>query len=106
MGIRAKWQFEDFCGENPLTNEEFKRTVQKMISAEERTRERFSDGCDNRENYDSKGNQGGQQNRNRRPDNVVASADKPKKSSKPRRFEGLKNLPCPWHPNLSHTAGE
>jgi hypothetical protein len=27
MGIRAKWQFQDFCRENPQTNEEFKRTV-------------------------------------------------------------------------------
>jgi hypothetical protein len=27
MGIRAKWQFQDFCRENPLTNEEFKYTV-------------------------------------------------------------------------------
>jgi hypothetical protein len=27
MGIRAKWQFQDFCRENPLTNEEFKCMV-------------------------------------------------------------------------------
>jgi hypothetical protein len=106
MGIRAKWQFQDFCRENPLTNEEFKCTVQKMISAEERTRERFGDGHDNWENYDNRGNQGGQQNRKRRPDNMFASTDKSKKSNKPRRFEDLENIPCPWHPNSSHTAGE
>jgi hypothetical protein len=27
MGIHAKWQFQDFSRENPLTNEEFKCTV-------------------------------------------------------------------------------
>jgi hypothetical protein len=28
-GILAKWQFHDFCKENPRSNEEFKRTVEK-----------------------------------------------------------------------------
>jgi hypothetical protein len=37
---------------------------------------------------------------------MVTSTDKSKKSSKPRRFEDLENLPYPWHPNSSHTAGE
>jgi hypothetical protein len=37
---------------------------------------------------------------------VVTSDDKSKKSSKPRRFEDLENLPCPCHPNSSHTVGE
>jgi hypothetical protein len=77
-----------------------------MISTEERTRERFGDGRDNRDNYDNRGNQGGQQNRKRRPDNMVVSASKSKKSSKPRRFEDLENLPYPWQPNSSHTAGD
>jgi hypothetical protein len=36
----------------------------------------------------------------------LASIDKPKKSFKPRRCKDLENLPCPWHPNGSHTAGE
>jgi hypothetical protein len=77
-----------------------------MISAEERTRERFSDGRYNWENYDNWGNQSGQQNQKCRPNNVVTSANKSKKSSKPRRFEDLENLPCPWHLNSSHTTGE
>jgi hypothetical protein len=77
-----------------------------MISAEEKTRERFNpDGRDNCDNYDNRGNQGGQ-NRKRRPNNTVAYADKSKKSSKPRRFKDLENLPYPWHPNSSHTIGE
>jgi hypothetical protein len=58
-----------------------------MISAEERTRERFGDGHDNRENYDNRGNQAGQQNQKHIPDNVVASTKELKKSSKPRWFE-------------------
>jgi hypothetical protein len=77
-----------------------------MILAEERTQKRSDDGRDNWENYDNRGNQGGHQNRNRRPNNMVASTDKSKKSSKPRRFEDLENLPCPWHPNSSHTASD
>jgi hypothetical protein len=106
MEIRAKWQFQDFCRENPLTNEEFKHTVPKIVSTEERTRERFDGRHDNRENYDNKGNQAEQQNRKCRTDNVVASTDKSKKSSKPRWFLDLENLPCPWHPNSSHTVDE
>jgi hypothetical protein len=42
-GIMAKWQFQDFCEENPRNNEEFRRTVEKMITAEEKTRKRFLD---------------------------------------------------------------
>jgi hypothetical protein len=32
--------------------------------------------------------------------------DKSKKSSKPRQFKDLENLPCAWHLNSSHTAGD
>jgi hypothetical protein len=39
--IIAKWQFQDFCKENPRNNEEFTRIVEKMTMAEEKTRERF-----------------------------------------------------------------
>ena len=42
-GIMARWQFQDFCKENPRNNEEFRRTVEKMITTEEKTRERFLD---------------------------------------------------------------
>jgi hypothetical protein len=45
----AKWQFQDFYKENPRNNEEFKRTVEKMITVEEKTRERFLDR-NNRDN--------------------------------------------------------
>jgi hypothetical protein len=45
----AKWQFQDFCKENPRNNEEFRRAVEKMIIAKENTRERFPDR-NNREN--------------------------------------------------------
>ena len=47
----ARWQFQDFCKENPRNNEEFRRTVEKMITAEEKTQERFSDR-NNRDNPD------------------------------------------------------
>ena len=50
-GIMARWQFQDFCKENLRNNEEFRRTVEKMITAEEKTRERFSDR-NNRDNLD------------------------------------------------------
>lgn len=42
-GILTKWQFHDFYKENPQSNEEFKHTVEKMIVAVEKTRERFLD---------------------------------------------------------------
>ena len=32
----ARWQFQDFCKENPRNNEEFRRTVEKMITVEEK----------------------------------------------------------------------
>jgi hypothetical protein len=50
-GILAKWQFHDFCKENPRSNEEFKRTMEKMIATEEKTQERFLDR-NNRDNPD------------------------------------------------------
>jgi len=40
----AKWQFQDFCRENPKTNEYFEYTVEKMITIEEKTQERLPDG--------------------------------------------------------------
>ena len=57
--MKYKWQFENFCDDNPETAEEFKRTVQKMIASKERTRERFP--CDQQDNkgYDPRSNQGG-----------------------------------------------
>jgi hypothetical protein len=42
-GIMVKWQFQDFCKENPRNNKEFRRMVEKMIMAEEKMRERFLD---------------------------------------------------------------
>jgi hypothetical protein len=74
-----------------------------MIASEERTKARFGDGRGNCD--DDVGNQGNQ-NRKRRPNNMVAFANKGKKSSKPRRFQDLENLPCPWHPNSNHTTAD
>jgi hypothetical protein len=37
---------------------------------------------------------------------MVASTNKLEKSSKPRHFKDLENLPYPWHPNSSHTVGD
>ena len=49
--IMARWQFQDLCKENPRNNKEFRRIVEKMITAEEKTRERFPDR-NNRDNPD------------------------------------------------------
>jgi hypothetical protein len=48
----AKWQFQDFCKENPRNNEEFRRTVEKDDHAEEKTRERFPDRNNQENNRD------------------------------------------------------
>jgi hypothetical protein len=45
----AKWQFQDFCKEDPRNNKEFRCIVEKMITAEEKTREIFLDK-NNRDN--------------------------------------------------------
>jgi hypothetical protein len=42
-GIMVKWQFQNFCKENPRNNKEFRRTVENMIMAEQKTRERLPD---------------------------------------------------------------
>jgi hypothetical protein len=39
----AKWKFQHFCKENPRNNEKIRRTLEKIITAEEKTRERFPD---------------------------------------------------------------
>ena len=80
-GIKYKWQFEKSCDDNPETTEEFKRTIQKMIASEERTRERFPCGQQDK-GYDPRSNKGGQSSRNRGPNNTLASIDRSKKSNK------------------------
>ena len=57
-GIKYKWQFEKFYDDNLETVDEFKRTIQKMVASEERTRERFPHGQQDK-GYDSRSNQGG-----------------------------------------------
>jgi hypothetical protein len=105
-GILAKWQFQDFYKENPRSNEEFKRTVEKMITAEEKTRERFPD-WNNLDNLDRQNHwNNGHQDRKWGPDNTVVVADKPKKFSKPRKFEDIENMHYIWHPNGNHTTGD
>jgi hypothetical protein len=76
-----------------------------MIAAEERTKAKFGDGRGNQSNRDDYGGNQSNQNRKRRPDNIVASADKSKKN-KSRKFQDLENLPCPWHPNSNHTTAD
>ena len=106
-GIKYKWQVEKFCDDNPETAKDFKRTVQKMIASEERTHEWFPRTQQASRNYDPRGNQGGQSNRKWGPDNTLASMDRSKKSNKNnKKFEYLKNLPCPFHKNAKHTATE
>jgi hypothetical protein len=59
-GILARWQFHDFFKENPRSNEEFKRMVEKMITVEEKPRERFLDR-NNRNNSDGRNHQSNEQ---------------------------------------------
>ena len=88
----ARWQFQDFCKENPRNNEEFKRTVEKMITVEEKTKERFLER-NNRDNPDKQNPRNNRhQERKRGPYNMVAMADKSKKFTKPRRYDGIENM--------------
>jgi hypothetical protein len=74
----AKWQFQDFCKENPRNNEEFRRAVKKMIMAEEKTKERFPDRNNkenNRDNLDRRNFPNmGYSDRKHGPDNTIAMA--------------------------------
>jgi hypothetical protein len=100
----AKWQFQDFCKENPRNNEEFRHIVEKMIIVEEKTRERFLDR-NNRDNPDRQNHQNnGHQDRKHGPDNTVAVADKSKKFLKFKKFENIENMHCIWHPQENHTT--
>jgi len=77
-----------------------------MIASEERTRERFPRGPQDK-GYDPRSNQGGQSARKRGSDNTLASMDRSKKSNKNnKKFKDLKNLSYPFHKNAKHTAAE
>jgi hypothetical protein len=97
----AKWQFQDFCKENPRNNEEFRRTVEKMITAKEKTWEKFpyrNNRDNNRDNLDRQNyRNNGHQDRKRGSDNTIAMANKSKKFSKFKRFEDIENMHCIWH---------
>jgi hypothetical protein len=75
--------------------------VERMITAEEKTRERFLDR-NNRDNPNRQNHR--HQDRKRGIDNTVAVADKAKKFSKPRKFDDIENMHCIWHPNGNHTT--
>ena len=76
-----------------------------MITAEEKTQERFPDK-NNRDNPDKQYHRNNRhQERKRGPDNTVAMADKSKKFSKPRRYDDIENMHCILHPNGKHTIG-
>ena len=73
-----------------------------MITAEEKTRERFLDR-NNRDNLDKQNHRNiRHQERKRGPDNI-AVADKSRKFSKPRRYDDIENMHCIWHPKGNHT---
>ena len=100
----ARWQFQDFYKENPRNNEEFRRTVEKMITAEEKTRERFPERS-NRDNPDRQNHRNTRhQERKRGLDNTIAVADKSRKFSKPRRYDDIENMQCILHPKANHTT--
>ena len=74
-----------------------------MITVEEKTRERFPDR-NNRDNPDRQNHRNiRHQERKHGPDNTVAVADKSRKFSKPRRYDGIENMQCIWHPKANHT---
>ena len=77
-----------------------------MITAEEKTRERFSDR-NNRDNPDKQNPRNNRhQERKHGPDNTVAVTDKSRKFSKPRRYDDIENMCCPLHPKGNHTIGD
>ena len=101
----ARWQFQDFCKENPRNNEEFRRIVEKMITTEEKTRERFLDR-NNRDNPDKQNHRNiRHQERKRGQDNTIAGADKSRKFSKSRKYDDIENMHCILHPKGNHTIG-
>jgi hypothetical protein len=81
-----------------------------MITAEEKTRERFPNKNNRDNNWDNpkrrsyRGDRS--QDRKRRSDNTVAMADKAKKFYKPRKYDNLENMPCIWHPADRHKTGD
>ena len=76
-----------------------------MITAEEKTRERFPERS-NRDNPDKQNHRNNRhQERKRGPDNTIAVTDKSMKFSKPRRYDDIENMHCPLHPNGKHTIG-
>ena len=100
----ARWQFQDFCKENPRSNEEFRRIVEKMITAEEKTRERFLDR-NNQDNPDKQNHRNNRhQERKRGPDNTIAVTDKSRKFSKPRRYDDIEHMHCILHHKGNHTT--
>jgi hypothetical protein len=75
-----------------------------MITAEEKTQERFPDR-NNRDNSNRQNHQNnGHQDRKHGPNNTVVVADKAKEFSKPRKFDDIENMHCIWHPNGNHTT--
>jgi hypothetical protein len=75
-----------------------------MITAEEKTRERFPD-LNNRDNPERQNHQNNEhQDRKCEPNNTVAIADKAKVFSKPRKFDDIENMHYIWHSNGSHTT--
>jgi hypothetical protein len=105
-GIMAKWKFQDFYKENLRNNEEFRCTVEKMITVEEKIRERFPDR-NNRDNLDKQNHQNNRHHdRKCGLDNTVAVANKSKKNFKFKKFKDIENMHCIWHPQGNHTMGE
>ena len=102
----ARWQFQDFYKENLRSNEEFRCTVEKMITAEEKTRERFPDK--NNQDYPDKRNHQNVRHQERKhgPDNTVEMADKSRKFSKPRGYDNIENMRCILHPKWNHTISD
>ena len=77
-----------------------------MITAEEKTRERFPKRS-NRDNPDKQNHRNNRhQERKHGPDNTVAVTDKSRKFSKPRRYDDIENMRCPLHPKGNHTIGD
>jgi hypothetical protein len=84
--------------------------IEKMIMAEEKTRERFPDRNNRENNRDNSDRRNfskiGHPDRKCGPNNTVVMADKTKKFSKFRRFEDIENMHCIWHPQGNHTTGD
>ncbi|XP_066323589.1 uncharacterized protein [Miscanthus floridulus] len=131
----SKQQERDYFNENPRTNEDFKRVVEKLISSEERIRHWFARDnpedrrpdyrqqdkrprqdnmvatTDNKRRYNDNnngGNYNGNYNNNNNSNNIGYNSNSNYRSNnyRGRAPENIENMPCHIHPGTRHKLVE